>query len=326
MVPAASIVDVTFKKDGKVVARSIYSGKDGGPSTDRSVYWKLLSKKPMFGSDVTVKPDKPGGKLATLKGKIEVSIMIRNQFNKGVAKTDKLELIRKSADSDAWYLSKAELERIEALIVGGDDKKRKDDSDDKEREKKKKPAATADLINRRAKKVLEAGRVAGTLPDGVTVRVCADLFHSVPLDPEERRKEEKQGIRHEERLEESWEFPGGQVHRLVWQEGDAGSGWHRAASRDFDSGRLCTQLLDGELLTIELGEGEGDTAMYVGTNFDLGGRSVEVLQDGEMLIVVGEHCTFGGYPESDARAFAALYESLAGQARAAFVAPHDTGR
>ena len=120
----ASFVKVTYKQDGKVVAKSIYSGADGGASTDRSKYWKLLSSTPMFGSDVKIEPDKKGGKVATLKGKIEVSIEIRNKFNKGVAKTDKLELIRKKADSDAWYLSKDELKRLEKLVVGGDDKKR----------------------------------------------------------------------------------------------------------------------------------------------------------------------------------------------------------
>ncbi|MBT8037276.1 MAG: hypothetical protein KJO21_06995 [Verrucomicrobiae bacterium] len=121
----ASVVNVIYKKEGKVVARSIYSGADGVASTDRSKYWKLLSTAPMCGSAAKIEPDKPNGKIATLKGKIEISIEIRNQYHKGTAKTDKLVLIRDKVDSHAWYLSKTELKRLEKLIVGGDDKKRK---------------------------------------------------------------------------------------------------------------------------------------------------------------------------------------------------------
>lgn len=312
-VRGASIVKVTYKQDGKVVARSIYSGDPGGATTDREVYWKLLRSTPMFGSEVKIKPAKAGGKVATLEGKIEVSIEIRNKFNKGVAKTDKLTLIRDAADSEAWYLSKAELERLQKLAVGGDEKQRK-----------KNPVVDSLPINAEAKALLEAGKAAGKLPEGVVIRVSADLFHATPADPGEKRKEEAKGIDFDEKLEESWEFSDGQVHRTRWELTGKNHELRRVDSRPFDSSGLCRDLLDGKILAIELGEAIGEPMMYVGTDFDLGGRAVEVLKDGEALIEVGEGCVFGGYFGSDARAFAELYEKLAKQAQAAFSANETT--
>ena len=115
----ASIVKVTLKQDGNVISRAIYTGPDGGRTSDPAPYWKLLAQAPQFTSDVAISPDVENGKVATLKGKVEVSIQIRNKFSMGVAKTDSLTLIRKN-DGQGWYLSKEELKRVMKLVEHGE--------------------------------------------------------------------------------------------------------------------------------------------------------------------------------------------------------------
>ena len=112
----ASFVKVTIKQEGKVVGNTIYSGPAGGKGSDHKVYWKLLAKPPMFGSEVVIKPDESNGKTATLEGKLEISIAIRNRYEMGTAKVEKLRLTRRDVDSDKWFLSKDELKRVMALV------------------------------------------------------------------------------------------------------------------------------------------------------------------------------------------------------------------
>lgn len=122
---AASIVKATYSQDGNKIAEMVYTGSDGGPNSNRAGYWKLLGKAPGGAYDVKVKPDKANGKTATLRGDITVSVEIRNKFNMGIAKTDKLELVRDDIDSTRWYIPVNELKRIVALI---DKKSAKNDS------------------------------------------------------------------------------------------------------------------------------------------------------------------------------------------------------
>ena len=123
---AASIVKATYRQDGNTIALMVYTGSDGGPNSDRASYWKLLGKAPGAAYKVKVKPDKPKGNSATLRGDIRVSVEIRNQFNMGIVKTDKLKLVRDDADSTRWYIPAKELKRIVALI---DKKSAKDDTE-----------------------------------------------------------------------------------------------------------------------------------------------------------------------------------------------------
>ncbi len=120
---AASITKGTYIHNGKPVALAVYTGPDGDPKSDASTYWALLGKVPEFVFGVEIKADKPDGKIATLKGNIMVSVEIRNQFNMGVAETDKLTLIRDDADSNKWHLSTAEQKRITALVKKNPKKK-----------------------------------------------------------------------------------------------------------------------------------------------------------------------------------------------------------
>jgi hypothetical protein len=78
-------------------------------------------------------------------------------------------------------------------------------------------------------------------------------------------------------------------------------------------------LLDGRILTI----GEDDTGKretFIDTDYDIGHRSIEITLNGKSMLYVGESCVVAGYAKNDARAFAALYEKLARQARDAFEA------
>ena len=304
----ASIVKVDYKKDGELIARTIYSGPDGWSGSDIADYWKLLGRPPMFGRDVVIEPDVAGGNTATLEGEIEVSIEIRNKFNMGVAKTDKLKLIRSNEKkADGWHLSKAELKRVMALAKQADPKK-------KDEPKKGKKAGV--------KEVLEAGNKAGKLPAGLVVRVHADMWNS---------SDEASGgeaVYSEKKFKESWEFTTDHIHRMVHEKKENGYRDRRVESRPFDSKNLCGELLLGKAIEIESDDGTGAHTIFAGTPYDFGGRSIEIARNGEELLHLGENCAAGGYAKSNALAFAALYEKLASQARAAFAKdskPQPTG-
>ena len=112
----ASIVKVTFKQDGELIARMIYTGPDGGPASNPAKYWSLLPKAPESAYEVAIEPDEDSAKKATLKGDITVSVEIRNQFTMGTTRTDKLVLWRDDVDSDLWYIPDVELKRIQPTV------------------------------------------------------------------------------------------------------------------------------------------------------------------------------------------------------------------
>lgn len=112
----ASIVEATYTIDGNAIAMATYTGKDGGPDSDPEPYWNLLGNAPQRAYDVTIKPDQKGGTTATMKGKISISIVIRNKFSMGTVTSESLTLVRNDADSDRWYLPAEELKRIQALL------------------------------------------------------------------------------------------------------------------------------------------------------------------------------------------------------------------
>jgi hypothetical protein len=114
---AASIVKAKYSHDGDAIALMIYTGPDGGPNSDPAAYWALLGKAPESAYEVKIKPDKAGGKTATLKGEIKVSVEIRNKFSMGTVNVNKLTLIRDDGNSTRWYIPTAELKHIQALLV-----------------------------------------------------------------------------------------------------------------------------------------------------------------------------------------------------------------
>ena len=151
--------------------------------------------------------------------------------------------------------------------------------------------------------LLEAGRERRSLPRNVVIRLHADLGRDAPL----------------KRLVENWELTCDQIHRLRIKPAEGTRiEYQKVESIAKDSKGVCQDLLDGKIDVIALGEGEGKARHFVGTDYEVGHRSIEILIDGKRVLEVGESCVFAGLPETDARAFAALYERLARRARSAF--------
>jgi hypothetical protein len=167
--------------------------------------------------------------------------------------------------------------------------------------------------------IFESGQVANALPSRVVVHISAHLTRVA--SPTRRH-----GAGARKTFNEMWEFTAGGVHRVVETPGENGGGstLHRAESIPFDTAGICKEMLDGGVL--KFGEADkGRRENFIDTEYDIGHRSIEVLLDGKSVLWVGESCVTAGYVESDARAFAALYEKLATKARDAFAAknaPH----
>jgi hypothetical protein len=162
-----------------------------------------------------------------------------------------------------------------------------------------------------ARTVLEKGRTSASLPEGMVIRISACLGE---LDVS------ASGDRLPEGLVETWEFASNQVHRVEREYKDGKIAYHRLESRPFDSHRICKDLLEGKAIEIQARKGKGPETELAGTPYRRGSRSIEVVWNGDTILDL--HETNGPvldlYRESDARAFGALYERLASQARAAF--------
>jgi hypothetical protein len=161
--------------------------------------------------------------------------------------------------------------------------------------------------------LLEKGQAAGLLPDGMVVRIGACLGESDVKTPKDQEPDE---------LHEMWEFTSNQVHRVELESKDGQYIYPRLESRPFDSKGICKDLLDGKAIEIQVRKGEGPKTAFVGTHYGRGSRTIEIVWKGQTILNLGE--TNGAfldvYNETDARAFGALYERLAEQARLAFKA------
>ncbi len=174
-----------------------------------------------------------------------------------------------------------------------------------------------------ARTLLEEGDKNGKLPEGVVLRVHADLGG---VSTEDREDAKARGVEIPESFEEIWEFTSTEVHRLEYVVNEKRRAhYRRIESRPFDSKTLCQQLIDGKLLEIGTGKAVGELRQFVGTPYCTGGRFIEFYRTGSPnpLVDLSEHCTGAGYHESDAVAFAELYETLARQGRAAFAPQPD---
>lgn len=169
----------------------------------------------------------------------------------------------------------------------------------------KKPAAVD------ARALLEQGRATGALPEGMVVRVAACLGEL----------SEAAGAKQlPATMTESWEFASDQVHRVAldYREGEAS--YRRIESRPFDSKGICRDLLEGKAIEIQARQGKGPKLALAGSPYGRGSRCIEVVWKGETMLDLHETNgpTLDVYRESDARAFGALYETLAKQARVLF--------
>ena len=169
--------------------------------------------------------------------------------------------------------------------------------------------------------ILEAGQ-KGSLPAGVFIRVEAQLSRSVPADDAVRAEAERKGADFAKALRETWEFTSDRVHRVVVETPEKSGGgkvYRRVESAPFDSRSICKEMLDGKIFTLG-DEEEGEHLHFAGTDYDIGHRSIELFVNGKPAFHVGESCAVAGFAEGDARAFAALYETLASKARGKFAA------
>jgi hypothetical protein len=164
--------------------------------------------------------------------------------------------------------------------------------------------------------LLEKGQASGSLPEGMVIRIGACLGAS---------DVKASGDRVSEQLKETWEFTSNQVHRVVFEYKEDKITYHRVESRPFDSKGICKDLLEGKAIEIRARKGEGPKVGFVGTSYHLGSRSIEVVWNGETILDLHEiRAAFPDlYRESDARAFGALYERLASQARVLFTSKAD---
>ncbi len=123
-------------------------------------------------------------------------------------------------------------------------------------------------------------------------------------------------------LVETWEFTPNQVHRVVVKYKDGQPVYDRVESHPFDSRNFCKDLLDGKAIETRARKGKGPETAFVGTAYHRGSRVIEVVWQGKTVLALLE--TNGAFlslfKESDARAFGALYERLANQARSQFKA------
>ncbi|MFO0820428.1 MAG: hypothetical protein U1A77_20950 [Pirellulales bacterium] len=165
--------------------------------------------------------------------------------------------------------------------------------------------------------ILEKGATAGELPAGLVIRLsaCLGALEKVADDDS-----------HPLELRETWEFSSRQVHRVTWDSNMEKLVYRRSESRPFASQGLCKTLLDGQAIEIQSRKGQGPETALVGTPYQLGSRSIEVIWEGQTILDLQESRAAGLllYRESDARAFGALYETLATQARNAFRSPPAT--
>ena len=162
-----------------------------------------------------------------------------------------------------------------------------------------------------ARALLEKGLAANALPEGMVVRLSACLGSPTAKAP---------GNPAPDLIRESWEFSSGQVRSVKLEESDDADEKETSETRPFNTQHICKALLEGKALEINEQKGKGPEIAFIGTEYKAGSRSLELVWKGKTILSLGE--TNGPmlmrYRESDARAFGALYEKLAGQARTLF--------
>jgi len=165
-----------------------------------------------------------------------------------------------------------------------------------------------------ARALLEEGRSSDSLPAGLVIRVGACLGVADSLASEHRAPEE---------LKETWEFTSHHVHRVVIENVKGKNSYHRVESLPFDTKGICNDYLDGKAIEIQAKKGQGPEVGFMGTKYHLGWRFIELVWNEETILDLHENRAAGLclYRESDARAFGALYDRLASQARVLFK-PH----
>lgn len=172
--------------------------------------------------------------------------------------------------------------------------------------------------------LLEEAQKAGDLPEGMVIRLSACLgARADDADADDNAGDAvadavDNAVSAERR--ELWEISRGRVHRVTFESEMGKSSYRRVESRALDTRGISRTLLDGKALEIHARKGEGPEVAFVGTRYQLGSRSIEVVWKGETVLNLLEAraAFLMLYRESDARAFGALYEKLASPIRAKF--------
>ena len=113
----ASIVHVTYHLNDQQVGAAIYTGSDGSAGSDPSKYWPLITGPPEIVPDgVTIESHRKNENVATLKGKIRISLTIRSSISMGIVELDSLRLVRDDTKSNGWYVPKDEYRRIHSIV------------------------------------------------------------------------------------------------------------------------------------------------------------------------------------------------------------------
>lgn len=109
---AATLVSVDVLKDGKHVAGMARTHR----GEDNATVWEYLKTDHLVTErafDVSVSDDDP--LKAVLTGKLELRLVYRNSDIAARAKVDKLTLVRRSPDSNEWFVDPADVDRTIAL-------------------------------------------------------------------------------------------------------------------------------------------------------------------------------------------------------------------
>jgi hypothetical protein len=185
-------------------------------------------------------------------------------------------------------------------------------SAEKTEEKTAQAAPTSEPID--VPGLLNEGRANSLMPKGMIIRISACMGEADDNTPEVARE-----------LVELWEFTPGEVHRVERDSREGKSVYKRLESRRFDTSGLCKLLLEGKAMEIQARKGTGPETILAGTIYHRGSRSIEVEFHGQTILDLSE--TNGPflhvYRETDAKAFGALYERLAAQARPLFKSKTD---
>ncbi|MEM7397187.1 MAG: hypothetical protein AAF492_33110 [Verrucomicrobiota bacterium] len=147
--------------------------------------------------------------------------------------------------------------------------------------------------------ILEDGMAARCLPEGLVIRLEADLSGGG------------------KKLKEIWEISADGLSRLERKDAKGKRIHRRVESVPFESKSICNALVDAQILQLAARMGEGGESL-TGTGFKYGAYCIEFFLHGKSVFWVGESCFGPGFTEDDSRAFAALYNELAAMPRKQF--------
>lgn len=134
----------------------------------------------------------------------------------------------------------------------------------------------------------------GELLDGLRIRLQADLIKIADEDgPAKTHKE-------------YWEFTAKKLIRLE----PKGKNWIKKEVKDYDPKQLANILLKSQFQTIGLSEDKGRSTLFAKTEFDLGHRSIDFIEDNKSTLYLEEACVGISFSPKDSKRFAQLYDDL----------------